>query len=175
MFVTVYSPNQTYDGLYLSNYATINMVNDILLINGVGSASVVGSLDYAMRIWINPNKLATLKLTASDVISAIKNQNIQVASGQIGSAPISGEQQFEYVVQTQGRLTSVEEFENILIRELPNGANIKVKDVAKVQLGSESYSAYGKLRGKPCANLAIYQRPGANALNVASAVKATIN
>ena len=175
MFVTVYSPSQTYDGLYLSNYATINMVNDILLINGVGSASVVGSLDYAMRIWLNPNKLATLKLTASDVISAIKNQNIQVASGQIGSAPISGDQQFEYVVQTQGRLTSVEEFENILIRELSDGSNIRVKDVAKVQLGAETYSAYGKLRGKPCANLAIYQRPGANALNVAGEVRATIN
>ena len=135
LFVTIYSPNQTYDGLYLSNYATINMVNNLLLIPGVSKATVIGDLNYAMRIWLNPNKMAELKLTSSDVISAIQKQNTQVAAGQIGSAPINKDQQFEYIVQTQGRLNTVEEFQNIIIRELPNGSTIRVKDVAKVNLG----------------------------------------
>ncbi len=174
LFVSIYSPKETYDSLYLNNYTTINIIDRLKLVPGVGKAAVIGAMDYAMRIWLNPNRMAELKLTPSDVISAIEKQNIQVASGQIGSPPIYKDQQFEYIVQTKGRMNSVEEFENIIIFEQADGSSIRIKDIAKVDLGAQFYNCFGEYNGKPCANLAVYQRPGANALDVANAVKAEI-
>ncbi|HJO95689.1 MAG TPA: multidrug efflux RND transporter permease subunit, partial [Victivallales bacterium] len=171
LIVNIYSNNPKYNGIYLSNFASLNILDEITRIPGVGQASILGGQDYAMRIWLNPDKLASLKISTEEVINAIKRQNIQVASGQIGGAPSEKGQQFQYTIQTLGRLSSVKQFKNIIIRESNTGATVRLKNIAKVELGSYSYSAYGDLNGKPSALLAIYQLPGANALNVASKVK----
>ncbi|MCF7791638.1 MAG: multidrug efflux RND transporter permease subunit [Victivallales bacterium] len=171
LFVSVFSPHKTYDSLYLSNYTDLNIKNELLLIDGVGKARIFGEHTYAMRIWLNPKKITVLNLTMEEVISAIKNQNVQVATGQLGSPPIDKDQIIEYIVQTQGRLSSVKEFKNIIIRELEDGSYIRLKDIAKVELGSRNYNSYGKVGKQASANLAIYRQPGANSLRVAGAVK----
>ena len=175
MMLNVTSPSGKYDNIFLSNFATLNLKDAMARVPGVSEASVLGAQDYSMRVWLDPDKMAGLSLTTMDVIDAIKEQNIQVAAGQIGAAPISSDQQFQYTIQTKGRLSSVKEFENIIIREYNDGSTIKLKDVAKVQLGATTYATYGKLNGKPSANLAIYQLPDANALQVAQAIREKLN
>ncbi|MDW1812658.1 efflux RND transporter permease subunit VmeQ, partial [Vibrio sp. Vb2362] len=130
--ITLRSPKQSHDSIYLSNYADLNIVERLKRIEGMSDITLLGKKDYSMRIWLNPNKLATLKLSASDVIGAIKTQNIQVAAGKIGGMPAPGDQQYQYVLQTKGRLTSAEEFENIIIRASKKGSLIRLKDVARV-------------------------------------------
>ncbi len=171
LVINLFSPTNKYNAIYLSNYMSINIRDAILRVPGVGDANILGQLDYSMRIWLDPNRLTSLKMSPSEVISAIQNQNVQVAAGQIGAPPCSKDQQFQYTVQTKGRLTDVKEFENIIIRSSSDGAMVKVKDVARVELGAQSYSAFGELNNKPSTLLAIYQLNEANGLQLAQDIR----
>ena len=171
LIITLSSPNGTKSSLDLSNYMSIYINDEIKRIPGVGDTAQLGELKYSMRIWLDPDKLASLKMTVEDVTNAIKQQNVQVASGAIGASPINKNQVFRYTIQTQGRLTSVEEFKNIIIRGDPTGANVKVGDVAKVDLGSENYASTGALNMKPSALLAVYQLNDANGLAISQACR----
>ncbi|MEI6055367.1 MAG: multidrug efflux RND transporter permease subunit [Lentisphaerota bacterium] len=174
LLINIYSPNNQYDGIFLTNFACLNMLDEISRIPGVGNAQVMGALNYAMRIWINSDKMASLQITPSELISAINQQNKQVPSGQLGGAPSEPGQQFQYTILSQSRLDSVEEFENIIIRENPDGSMVRVKDVAKTTMGAQAYSTYAQLNGKPSAALAVYLLPSANALEVASQIKTLV-
>ncbi len=170
MVVNLISPDKTFDSLYLNNYASINLTDSLARINGVGKAAILGIQDYSMRVWLNPDQLTSLGLTADDVNSAIREQNVQVAAGKIGASPAVPGTQFEYNLKTLGRLSSPEEFGNIIVRVGENGAVVRVRDVARVELGSKTYDSRGGFNGQPAVVLAIYQLPDANALDVADAV-----
>jgi HAE1 family hydrophobic/amphiphilic exporter-1 len=170
MVVNLISPNKTFDSLYLNNYASINLTDSLARINGVGKASILGVEDYSMRVWLNPDQLTSLGLTADDVNAAIREQNVQVAAGKLGASPATPGVQFEYNLKTLGRLSSPEEFGNIIVRVGENGAIVRLRDVARVELGSKSYNARGGFNGQPAVVLAIYQLPDANALDVADAI-----
>ena len=171
MILNVISPNNKHDGIYLSNFASLNIRDVITRIPGVADVEILGGLDYAMRIWLNPNKLTDLKITVQDVIDALNEQNVQVAAGQVGGAPVSEDQRLQYTVKTKGRLETTKEFENIIIRAEKTGAIIRLKDIARIELGSLSYSSFGQLDGKPSANLAVYQLPDANSVQVADQIR----
>ncbi len=170
MVVTLYSPKETYDEVFLSNYASINMKDALARVPGVGNAEVLTDFSYGMRIWLDPDRLASLGLTPTDFIAAIQDQNVQVAAGQIGAPPAPKDQQFQYTVKAKGRLNSVEEFEQIVVRTGADGAVVTIGDIARVELGAQFYSANGKFDGQPSTVLAVYQAPGANALSVAAGV-----
>ena len=172
--MNIISPTGKYDEIFLSNYASLNLKDEMARIPGVGDAQVLGGQDYSMRVWLNPEKMTSLKISTEEVIAAIKEQNIQVPAGQIGAAPSGPDQQFQYTIQTKGRLSDVKEFEEIIIRANNDGSVVTINDIARVQLGAATYAAFGQLNGKPSANLAIYQLPGANALAVANACKARL-
>jgi HAE1 family hydrophobic/amphiphilic exporter-1 len=161
---SLYSPNNSLDSLFLSNYAYINVNDQMTQISGIGQVQIFGSGQYAMRMWVRPDTLATLEITVPEIISAIQNQNTVNPVGKIGGAPIPPGQTFTYSVRAQGRLRTIEEFENIVVRAQPNGAVIRVKDVARVELGAQTYNMKGRLNGKPAAIIAIYQQPGSNAI-----------
>jgi HAE1 family hydrophobic/amphiphilic exporter-1 len=167
----IYSPKGTYDSLYLSNYATINVLDTLSRINGVGQASLFGPLDYSLRIWLDPDRMTALDLTPNDVITAVQGQNVQAALGRIGAAPVSRDQQLQLTIKTQGRLIKPEEFGNIVLRTNPNGSVVRVKDVARVEIGARSSDRYTRYNGAPGASIGIYQSPGANAVQVTKAVK----
>lgn len=167
LVICLYSPKGSYDSLFLCNYASINIKDEISRIPGISDVFMLGELKYAMRIWLDPDKLASLKMTADDVSNAIKAQNVQVSAGAIGDSPTSDKQLLRLTVQTQGRLKNVDEFKNIVIRQTADGACVRVKDVAKVDLGSENYNSAGWLNGKPSSLLAVYQFNDANGLNIA--------
>lgn len=171
LVITLYSPNETYDEVFLSNYASINLKDALARVSGVGKADVMTDFSYGMRIWLDPDRLAGLAMTPSDFIAAIQDQNIQVSAGQIGAPPVPEGQQFQYTIKAEGRLATVEGFENIVLRTGENGAVIRVGDVARVELGSQIYAASGNFNGKPSTVLAVYQAPGANALAVATGVQ----
>ncbi len=175
LIVNVISPENTFDSLFLSNYTDINIRDALARIPGVGDASIIGARDYSMRLWLEPNKLAGLGMQASDVINAVREQNVQVAAGKLGAEPAPDNAQFEYTLRTKGRLTTAAEFANIIIRVNADGGIVRVKDVARVELGAKSYSSYGMLDGKDSALLAIYQAPGANALEMSAAIRAEMN
>ena len=175
LVITLYSPNGTYDEIFLSNYASINLKDALARVRGVGKADVLTNFDYGMRVWLDPDRLAGLEMTPSDFIAAIQDQNIQVAAGQIGDPPVPAGQQFQYTIKAKGRLTTPEEFENIILRTGEDGALIRVGDVAKVELGSQLYAANGKFNGQAATVLAIYQAPGANALEVAQGVRTRLD
>ena len=170
MVVNVISPQKTYDSLYLNNYTNINLTDTLARIEGVGKAAILGVQDYSMRIWLDPDRLAGMGLTADDVINAIREQNVQVAAGKLGASPAVPGTQFEYSLKTQGRLNNPQEFGNIIIRVGENNSSVRVRDVARIELGSKSYDSQGELNGEPAVVLAIYQLPDANALEVADAV-----
>ncbi|MBC2859534.1 efflux RND transporter permease subunit [Stappia sp. 28M-7] len=174
LVVTLYSPNRTYDELFLANYASINLKDSLARVKGVGKADVLTDFAYGMRIWLDPNRLAALSMTPSDFIAAIQDQNLQVAAGQIGAPPAPDGQQFQYTVRAQGRLSTVEEFRNIVLRTGDDGALVRIGDVARVELGSQFYAASGRYDGNPATVLAVYQAPGANALAVAEGVRARL-
>ena len=174
LVINLFSPNDTYDMIFLSNYATINIRDAMARLPGVGDAQVLTDFPYGMRIWMDPDRMSSLGLTTTDVANAIREQNVQAAAGQIGAPPTTGENQFQFTIQAQGRLTDVEQFENIIVRANPDGSTVRVHDVATVELGSQSYSVTGRLNGQQSAVLAIYQSPGANALQVTEAVRATM-
>ena len=175
MVVSVFSPERTYDSVFLSNYTSINLRDALIRVPGVGDASLLGAQDYGMRIWLDPNRMTSLSLTATDVVNAIRAQNIQATAGQIGAAPIGQDQQFQYSIVAEGRLVTPEEFGDIIIVADPSGADLRLSDIARIELGSASYGSYGQLNGQPSAALAIYQAPGANALSVAEAVVAELD
>ncbi|NCC26094.1 MAG: hydrophobe/amphiphile efflux-1 family RND transporter, partial [Deltaproteobacteria bacterium] len=168
--VSLFSPDGSHDDLFLSNYASINIVDSLKRLDGVGDVTIFGERTYSMRIWMDPDRMANLKVTPTDVVKAIQNQNIQVAAGKIGDQPSPPGQVFTYTIVTKGRLSEPAEFEDIIVRALTDGSMIRVKDVATVELGAESYVSYSKLNGKSCSNIAVYQLPGANALDIAKAV-----
>jgi HAE1 family hydrophobic/amphiphilic exporter-1 len=174
LVVTLFSPKRTYDEVFLANYASINIKDALARVKGVGKADVLTDFAYGMRIWLDPDRLASLSLTPSDFIAAIQDQNIQVAAGQIGAPPAPEGQQFQYTVKAQGRLSTPEEFKKIVLRSGAEGALVRVGDVARVELGSQFYSANGRFNGNPATVLAVYQAPGANALAVAEGVRARI-
>lgn len=169
--VDLHSKSGKLDEIYLTNYMNVYIQDTLSRIPGVGNASPFGNKTYSIRIWLNPDRLSSLGLTTQDVINAINEQNVQAPVGQIGSAPIGKDQQFTYTLQTQGRLDDVKEFKNIIVRAKPDGSYVRVKDVAKVELGAFDYSVSSELNGKPATLLAIYQLPSANGLAVVKQVK----
>ena len=174
LIVNIFSPEQTFDALYLNNYATINVKDTLGRVKGVGKAEILGVMDYGMRFWLKPDRMTALGVSVGDLQSAVAEQNVQVPAGQIGAPPAPTDQQFQYTVTTKGRLSEVDEFANIIIRIEPDGSAIRVKDVARVELGAQAYSASGRLDGQPSVVLAVYQTPDANALAVADQVKAAL-
>ena len=175
MVAVLESPNGTFDEVFLSNYASINIRDALSRVPGVGRADVLTDFAYAMRLWMDPERMASLAITPTDLIAAIRDQNLEVSAGQIGAPPTPGDQQFQYTITAQGRLSSAEEFGNIIVRSGDAGALVRMSDVARVELGSSSYSATGRFSGNPATVLAIYQAPGANALAVAEGVIAELD
>ncbi|WP_121062162.1 efflux RND transporter permease subunit [Chachezhania antarctica] len=174
MVVGLVSPKDSYDAIFLSNYAAINIVDALSRVDGVGKVQLFTQQDYAMRMWLKPDTMAGLGLVPSDVIAAIQDQNIEVSAGQIGAPPIPEGQAFQYTIKAQGRLTTAEEFGNIIVRTGENGAIVQVKDIARVELGASFYGASGHYDGQPATVMALYQTPGANALAVAEAATAEL-
>src|SRR5262252_4206457 len=171
---SVYSPHATYDGTYLANYAYINISDPMSRVPGVGQVTIFGAGQYAMRFWVRPDTLASMGVTISDIANAIAYQNTVNPAGQIGGAPVPRGQEFTYTVRAQGRLLSPEEFGNIVVRANPDGSVVRMKDVARVELGNLSYSQSARFNGKPTAAIALYQTPGSNAIAVADGIRATL-
>ncbi|SKA12972.1 hydrophobic/amphiphilic exporter-1, HAE1 family [Enhydrobacter aerosaccus] len=172
--IAVHSPKGTRDALFLSNFATITLLDVLRRVPGVGEAALFGALDYSMRVWLNLDRMSSLDITANDVVKAVQAQNVQAAVGLIGAAPLAGPIDFQINITTQGRLTTVEEFGNIVVRAQPDGSLVRIKDIARVELGSKTSDAMGRYNGKPAAGIQIYQLPGANALATAKAVRAAM-
>lgn len=166
-----FSPKGTHDVLYMSNYVSINVKDALARVNGVSEARLFGALDYSMRIWMDPRRLTALGITADDVINAIKKQNIQAVAGSIGTAPAGAEQQVQYTLRAEGRLSSVEQFKNIIISANQSGGLVRVKDVARVELGASSYTRSSTLNGNPALAMGVYQTTGANALQTVERVR----
>ena len=171
MLISLYSPNSTYDAKFLSNYAFINLNDQLTRVPGIGSVQVFGAGKYAMRLWVRPDQLAKLGITIPEIVNAIQAQNAVNPAGQIGSEPAPKGQEFTYSVRAQGRLTSPEEFEQIVVRATADGGIVRIKDVARVELGAQDYTVIGRLNGKPSAIIAVYQLPGSNAVQAADGVK----
>jgi multidrug efflux pump len=171
LIINVFSPKGTNDGLFLSNYAQINVVNPLSRVNGVGSATLMGALNYSMRIWLDPQRMAALGITADDVTNAIQQQNVQAAAGLIGAPPIPDDQVLQYSITALGLLDSPDEFGGIIVRTSEAGGIVRVRDIARIELGAQTYSSVSELNGAPAATIAIYQSPGSNALGVAAGVK----
>ncbi len=172
MVVHLISPDERYDMLYLSNYAMLRVRDELARIPGVGDAQVFGAGEYAMRVWLDPEKVAALNLTANDVVNAIREQNIQVAAGKLGSAPASSDAQFQLLIDTKGRLATPEEFENIVVKAGPSGQIVRLDDVARVELGASTYALRSLLDNRPAAGIGIFQRPGSNALELSESIRA---
>jgi HAE1 family hydrophobic/amphiphilic exporter-1 len=170
MLVSLNSPNGTYDARFLANYAYINLNDQLTRVPGIGSVQVFGSGQYAMRLWVKPDQLAKLGITVPEIVSAIQSQNTVNPAGQVGSEPAPPGQEYTYSVRARGRRTSPEEFGQIVVRETRDGGIVRVKDVARVELGSQDYANIGRFNGKPSAVIAVYQLPGSNAVQAAEGV-----
>src|SRR5712671_3559513 len=171
MLVSLYSPHGTYDAKFLANYAYINLRDPITRSPGIGNVQIFGAGQYAMRLWVKPDQLAKLGITVPEIVSAIQAQNTVNPAGKAGGEPAPKGQEFTYSVLAQGRLVSQEEFGQIVLRETPDGGIVRVRDVARIELGSQDYSVSGRLNGKPSAIIATYQLPGSNAVDAAAGVK----
>ncbi|MGK5594782.1 MAG: efflux RND transporter permease subunit [Parachlamydiaceae bacterium] len=174
LFINVQSRDGSLDDIFVSNYTSINIVDELLRVDGVSDAQVVGARDYSMRLWLRPDRMAQLAITATDVVNAIQEQNQQFAIGQIGQAPTPHPVEMTIPVIAKGRLATPEEFENIILRANPDGSMVLLKDIGRAELGAQDYSVNTRLDGKSTAAIAIYQQYGANALDVAERVKATM-
>ncbi|AMB79531.1 MULTISPECIES: efflux RND transporter permease subunit [Pseudomonas] len=172
MVVHLTSPDQRYDMLYLSNYAILNIKDELARLGGVGDVQLFGMGDYSLRVWLDPNKTASRNLTATDVVNAIREQNRQVAAGALGAPPAPNATSFQLSVNTQGRLVSEEEFENIIIRAGDDGEITRLKDIARVELGSSQYALRSLLNNQPAVAIPIFQRPGSNAIDISNEVRA---
>ena len=175
LVLAIYSPNGTYNGQFLGNYATINVNDALLRVPGVGQVTNFGASDYAMRIWVKPDQLTKLGMTVSDLTNAIQQQSAVNPAGQIGAEPAPKGQQFTYAVRAAGRLINAEEFGNIIVRQNPDGSTVRLKDVSRIELGSLVYQQIGRFNGKPAVIISVYQAPGSNALAVAKQVKAQMD
>jgi multidrug efflux pump len=171
MLVSLTSPKQTYDNIFLANYAYINLVDQLTRVPGISNIQVFGAGQYAMRLWVKPDQLAKLGVTVPDIIASVQKQNTVNPAGQIGSEPIPSGQKFTYTVRAQGRLQTPEEFGDIVVRANPDGSLLRVKDIARIELGAQTYNVRGRLNGKPGAILALYQLPGTNAVKAAEGVR----
>ena len=174
LYAGIISPNGTYDDAYLSNYANLRVRDEIARVPGVGDVTVYGTGEFSMRIWLKPDQLRARNLAATDVVNAIREQNIQVAAGKVGGAPAPDGTAAEYVLSTLGRLEEVSEFENIIVATGPNGSPVRMRDVARVELGANTYNFTSKINGQASATLAIFQVPGSNVMDVADGVKAKL-
>jgi len=174
MVISLYSPKDAYDANFLINYAGINLRDQILRIPGIAQVDLFGGTDYGMRVWFKPDKLAKLGLTPADVISAIKEQNLQAPAGKIGGAPTPTDQEFTETLSAPGRLVTPEEFENVIVRQTAEGAVVRVKDIGRAELGSQDYNSFGRLNGKPGGAMAVYLLPGANQLKAAETIYETM-
>ncbi len=171
MIIALYSPDNSRDALFLANYAYINLNDALTRVRGISNVQISGAGQYAMRVWLKPDQLATLGLTVSDIVNAVQSQNTVNSAGQLGGEPAPKGQEFTYTALAQGRLVSAEEFGNIIIRENTNGAIVRLKDLGRVELGAEAYGTQGRLNGKPAAVVSVYQLPGTNALAAARGVR----
>lgn len=171
MLIALYSPHGTYNSIFLANYGYINLVDQLTRVPGVARVQVFGAGQYAMRCWVNPDRLASMGVTVPQVIAALQSQNTVNPAGQLGAEPSPNGQQFTYTVRAQGRLESPEEFGNIILRTNPDGSTLRLKDVARLELGSQTYNLTGRYNGKPSAILALYQLPGTNAVDAANNVR----
>jgi len=178
MIVNIVSPDERYDDIYLSNYATIQIKDELGRLDGVANVSYLGERDYSMRVWLDPNKLASLDLTANDVVTAVSQQNLQVTAGQVGQEPVPPGQQFQLTINTLGRLVEVDEFGDIIVKvgprsaERPSASIVRLRDIGRIELGSQQYDQSCTLDGKPSVALSIYQLPGSNAIKTAQGVYA---
>jgi hydrophobe/amphiphile efflux-1 (HAE1) family protein len=164
MVISVFSPDNTYDDTFLSNYASIQLVDAINRTKGVGNTTIVGQRDYSMRLWLDPEKLAKLGVSANDVANVVNEQNVLAPSGSIGQPPIQKGTQIQYTVYVKGRLTEIEEFKNMIVKTNPDGSFLRIKDVARVELAARMYTSFGRLNNKPAALVVVYQLPGGNAV-----------
>jgi HAE1 family hydrophobic/amphiphilic exporter-1 len=174
MVISLFSPNDAYDANFLINYCGINLRDQILRIPGIAQVDLFGGTDYGMRIWIKPDRLAKLGLTPSDVMSAIKEQNLQAPAGKVGGAPTPADQEFTETLSAPGRLITPEEFENVIIRQSATGQVVRIKDIGRAELGSQDYNSFGRLNGKPSGAMAVYLLPGANQLAASEAIYETM-
>ena len=174
MVVHLYSPEKTHDTAYLSNYADLNIKDEIARLPGVGDVRLFGGGKYSMRVWLNPDALAARELTASDVVTALRSQNQQVAAGSLGAQPISNDNQFQILLNVKGRLNSVEEFEQVIIKVGEQGQLTRLADVARVDLGQDTYSLRAELDNQPALAMPVFQRPGSNAIELSDQVRATM-
>ena len=171
LLLALYSPKGSYDSIFLANYSYINLVDELTRVPGVARAQVFGAGQYAMRAWVNPDRLTKLDVTVPQIVGALQTQNTVNPAGQIGGEPVPQGQQFTYTVQAQGRLTSPEQFGNIILRANPDGSNLRLSDVARLELGAQTYNLTGRYNGKPSAIIALYQLPGSNAVQAADGVR----
>jgi hydrophobe/amphiphile efflux-1 (HAE1) family protein len=169
------SPDGRYDNLYISNYVTLNILDALKRVPGTTNVQIFGAKDYAMRIWVRPDRLTQLRLTPTDIIRALSDQNAQFAAGKIGQSPDAGPQQLVYTITTKGRLSEVREFEDIIVRANPDGSKLRLKDVARVELGSRDYEFVGRINGREATLVGVFLLPGANALEVAKEVVKTVD
>jgi hydrophobe/amphiphile efflux-1 (HAE1) family protein len=174
MVISLYSPKDAYDANFLINYCGINLRDQILRVPGIAQVDLFGGTDYGMRIWLKPDMLAKLGLTPADVISSVKEQNLQASTGKIGAAPTPADQQLTQTLSAPGRLSTPEEFDNIIVRQTSTGAVVRVKDVGRAELGSQDYNSFGRLNGKPGGAMAVYLLPGANQLKAAETIYETM-
>ena len=172
MIINVFSPDGSRDNLYLSNYATIQLRDELARLDGIGDITYIGQRNYSMRVWLDPQKMTFRNLTSSDVVAAIEQQNIQVAAGQLGQPPIENGQAFQFTITTLGRLSDSEQFADMILKADANGGIVRLRDVARVELGAQGYDQACTLDGKPSVALSVYQRPGSNALDTANSVRA---
>src|SRR3954465_11416370 len=174
MVVHMLSPDESYDQLYVSNYARNNVRDELLRLDGVGDLTIFGERQYSLRVWLDPEKLAGFGLTAGDVVRAVQEQNVQVSGGALGQQPAPADNAFQMIVTTQGRFQDPRQFRQIIIRSTSDGRLLRVQDVARVELGAQDYFTNSYLNGKPAVALAIFQRPGTNALQAASQIITTM-
>src|SRR5215208_882347 len=174
MVISLFSPNNSYDSLFLANYANININDTLYRVPGVGEVRLFGASDYAMRIWVKPDVLAKLGLAVPDIAGAVSQQSAVNPAGKVGAAPVPSGQEMTYTVRAQGRLQSPEEFGQIVVRSSPDGSVVRLKDVARIELGALNYQQIARTNGQPGCIVAVFQAPGSNALEVADGVKKTI-
>jgi HAE1 family hydrophobic/amphiphilic exporter-1 len=174
MLISLFSPKDSYDANFLINYCGINLRDQLLRIPGIAQVDLFGGTDYGMRIWLEPDKMAKLGLTPSDVISAVKEQNLQAPAGKVGAAPTPKDQMFTNTVSAPGRLVTTEEFENVIVRQSAAGEVVRIKNIGRAELGSQDYNSFGRLNGKPAGAMAVYLLPGANQLKAAETIYETM-
>ncbi len=172
--ISIISDDPTHDALFLSNFATINVLDSVKRVRGVGDALIFGAQDYAMRVWLDIDRMTVLEVTPDDVIGALNAQNVQAAVGRIGAQPMTEDPQFQLNLQTQGRLSSVEEFEQVVIRARPDGSFVLLEDIGRVELGAKSQDSESRFNGQPTAMIGVYLAPGANALDTAAGIEASV-